>query len=138
MNRQKYLDMAKKNGWVGIDKSTYESLFGYGLLWIYRPKLNDFLCIIGTHYDDELQEFDEFVTEWFDKSAYNDFENLINNADFKSYVGDDEWKGHDFDDIPYMIYDIILYYGWDEVVIYDSRYDVDDVLAYISQPKWGK
>lgn len=140
MNRQKYLDIAKKNGWVGIDESTYESLFVYGLLWIYRPKLHDFLCIFGTHYDDELQEFDEFVTEWFDKSAYNDFENLINNADFKSCmdIGDDEWNGHDFDDIPYMIYEIISYYGRDEVVGYDPRYNVDDVLAYISQPKWGK
>ena len=140
MNKQKYLDMAKKNGWCGIDSSIYVSLFEYGLLWIHRPKLNDFLCIIGTHYDDEQQEFDEFATEWFGVDAYNDFENLINNADFKSCmdVGDDEWNGHDFDDIPYMIYEIISYYGWQEIVDYDSIYDVDDVLAYISQDKWGK
>ena len=138
---QRIYDKIEKNGWCGIDMSWYISLFEYGLLWIYRPKLHDFLCIFGTHFDDELQEFDEFATEWFDKSAYNDFENLINNADFKSCmdVGDDEWNGHDFDDIPYMIYEIISYYGWQEVVSSGGlEYNVDEILAYISQPKWGK
>ena len=138
MNKQKYLDMAKKNGWVGIDASLEVSLFEYGLLWIYRPKLHDFLCIIGTRFDDKSQGFDEFATEWYDKSAFNDFVDEINDIGFRSSmdIQPNEWDDKEIDDIPFMIYELISYFGRENFTDNYSRYTTEQILAYISQSKW--
>lgn len=140
MNVQKFLDIAKNNGWAGIDTSIYVSLFEYGLLWIYRPKSKDYLCIIGTHFDDESQEFNMFSIDWFDENAFDDFSDHIKNAGFiqSMDIRSNEWDNKDIHDVPYMIFEIISYYGWQEIVEYDSGYNVEQTLAYISDDKWGK
>lgn len=104
----------KRLGFIGMDASLAISLFEQGLAWRERPKTGEIEFIYGIAYADngDYSGFDHCslpadtnVTEW----------DWVDWGPFLSFVGEpmENWNSRF---LPYKIYDLIAYYGWDNVL----------------------